>query len=80
MEIHQSASKHGVKEDDILLALGTAIAEVELGEDPDKAMYIGFSRGGALLEIVVLTLDSGRQIAIHAMTARQKNLKEAGLV
>lgn len=39
-------------------------------EDPARQLRIGFDAKGRLLEIVVLTFDSGNELIIHAMRAR----------
>lgn len=41
---------------------------------PAKQFVLGFDRSGRLLELPILTFDSGNQLAIHAMKARHPYL------
>ncbi len=41
-------------------------------ETPALELRLGFDTGARLLETVVLILDSGEEIVIHAMPARRK--------
>nr|WP_306270643.1 hypothetical protein [Ornithinimicrobium sp. HY1793] len=41
---------------------------------PAKQFVLGFDRSGRLLELTILTFDSGHQLVIHAMKARRKYL------
>lgn len=73
MEIHRSARKHGVPDDDIHHAVEQALVgyALEQGDgEPRRTLLIGPDRAGNLLEIVVLELDDGDRIAIHAMPMR----------
>jgi len=38
--------------------------------NPHREFRLGFDRAGRLLELVVLTFDSGDELLIHAMRAR----------
>ena len=38
---------------------------------PAKQFVMGFDNRGRLLELVILTFDSGNQLLIHAMKARR---------
>jgi hypothetical protein len=69
VEIHLSARKHGVADDDIRHAVEQPLARDEL--DAYRVLWLGPDRAGNLLEIVVLYLDR-RAIAIHAMKMRPK--------
>jgi hypothetical protein len=42
------------------------------GEGPRRELRLGPDRAGNLLEIVVLLLDDGRELIIHAMPMRPK--------
>jgi len=42
--------------------------------DPSESLRLGFDTAGRLLEIVVLILDDGTELAIHAMKARPQYL------
>jgi uncharacterized DUF497 family protein len=72
VEIHSSARKHGVADEDILHAIDHALAIEDAGEDPDRWLVIGPDRAGNLLEVVVLTTVEDVQLAIHAMALRPK--------
>jgi hypothetical protein len=72
VEVHDSARKHGVTDDDLLHAVNHVLATEDAGEDPDRWLVIGPDRAGNLLEVVVLTTVEGAEIAIHAMPMRAK--------
>jgi hypothetical protein len=75
VEIHRSARNHGIAERDILHAVEQALASYALEErddEPRRTLLLGPDRGANLLEIVVLELDDGRRLAIHAMRMRPK--------
>jgi hypothetical protein len=70
VEIHRSARKHGVADEDILHAIDHALAIEDIGEDPDRWLVLGPNRATNMLEVVVLTTAHGTQLAIHAMPMR----------
>ncbi len=70
MEVHGSARKHGVGDEDILHAIDYSLAIEDAGDDPDRWFVIGPDRAGNLLEVVVLTTVEGVELAIHAMPMR----------
>jgi hypothetical protein len=72
VEIHGSARKHGVADEDIVHAIDYALAIEDAGEDPDRWLLIGPDTSGNLLEVVVLITANGAQIVIHAMPMRDK--------
>jgi hypothetical protein len=72
VEIHPSARKHGVADEDIRHAIDHALTSEDAGEDPDRGLVIGPDRAGNLLEVVVLVTIDGAQLAIHAMGMRAK--------
>lgn len=72
MEIHSSARKHGVADDDIVHAIDHALAFEDAGEDPDRWLLIGPDSAGNLLEVVVMITTEGNQLAIHAMAMRDE--------
>ncbi|MDQ5834020.1 MAG: hypothetical protein M3550_13335 [Actinomycetota bacterium] len=72
MEVHDSARKHGVVDEDIHHAIDHALAIQDAGEDPDRWLVIGPDRAGNLLEVVVITTVEDTQLAIHAMAMRAK--------
>jgi hypothetical protein len=70
VEVHDSARKHGVADEDIYHSVDHALAIEDAGEDPDRWLVIGPDRAGNLLEVVVLMTVEGTQLAIHAMPMR----------
>jgi hypothetical protein len=72
VEIHDSARKHSVADEDILHAIDHALAIEDAGEDPDRWLLIGPDTAGNLLEVVVMITAEGDQLAIHAMPMRDK--------
>jgi uncharacterized DUF497 family protein len=72
VEVHDSARRHGVVDEDIHHAIDHALAIEDAGEDPDRWLVIGPDRAGNLLEVVVLTTVEDTQLAIHAMPMRAK--------
>jgi hypothetical protein len=59
VEIHDSARKHGVADQDIVHAIDHALASEDAGEDPDRRLLIGPDTAGNLLEVVVLITAEG---------------------
>lgn len=76
VEVHRSARKHGVADEDALHAAGRFLAAYPLEDDnqvgPRRELRLGPDRVGNLLEIVVLLLDDGEELVIHAMRMRPK--------
>lgn len=70
MEIHPSARKHGIVDEDIEHA--TEHAMVIEAQDDDTRLYLGPSRSADLLEVVTIVRDDGSQLVIHAMRMRSK--------
>lgn len=70
MEIHPSARRHGVADDDMLHAVEHAMVVDDIDEDPDRWLLIGPDRAANLLEIVVLVTAEGDEMIIHAMPLR----------
>jgi hypothetical protein len=70
LEIHPSARKHGIADQDIEHAATHAIAIDDT--DDDTRLYIGPARNAALLEVVTIPTLHGRELAIHAMHIRPK--------
>lgn len=60
MEIHRSASRHGVNDDDVLHAVEHEMVSVDLepDADPPKVLVIGPDSAGNLLEVIVLILPT----------------------
>jgi hypothetical protein len=75
VEVHASALKHGIDAVDAQAAAANAVYVADLEDDsPARQLRLGFDNAGRLLELVVLTFDSGDQMIIHAMKARQQYL------
>ncbi len=72
MEIHRSARRHGVSDDDIehVCAHPLVVVDLEPDADPPKVLAIGPDRSGRLLEVILLDLADDRQLVIHAMDLR----------
>lgn len=73
MDIHRSAHKHGVGDDDIAHAVEHALVVVDLEPDgdPPRVLAIGPDQSSNLLEIIWLGLAEGHSIVIHAMPLRR---------
>lgn len=78
LEIHGSARRHGVADDDMLHAIQQALAVEDLGEDPDRWLVIGPDRAANLLELVVLVSAERGELVIHAMPLRSVNRRFLG--
>jgi hypothetical protein len=76
VKVHRSALKHGVSPDDAIQAAGWSLWIEPLDEDghPRRELRLGFDTGARLLETVVLILENGDEMVIHAMPARKKYL------
>jgi uncharacterized DUF497 family protein len=70
VEIHSSARKHGVDEEDIEHAIDNAMAIDD--QDDDTRLYLGPARNAELLEVVMLVREDGSELVIHAMSMRPK--------
>lgn len=72
MEIHRSARRHGVSDDDIehVCVHPLVVVDLEPDSDPPKVLAIGPDRSGRLLEVILLDLADDRQLVIHAMDLR----------
>jgi hypothetical protein len=70
VEVHSSARRHGIADEDIEHAMGHAMAIED--QDDDTRLYIGPSRSAELLEVVTIVRDDGSELAIHAMKMRAK--------
>ncbi len=61
MDIHRSARRHGLGDDDI-----------RHGEaDPPKLLLLGPDVAGNVLEVIILLLADDRSLAVHAMPVRK---------
>jgi hypothetical protein len=70
VEIHGSARRHGVADDDIRHAVNNAMAIDD--QDDDTRLYLGPSTSGALLEVATIVRDDGTELVIHAMAMRSR--------
>jgi hypothetical protein len=70
VEIHPTAHRHGIADDDMLHAVEHSMLVDDIGEDPDRWLVIGPDRAANLLELVVLITDEGDVLIIHAMPLR----------
>lgn len=69
VEIHPSASKHGIADEDIEHAMRHALAIDD--QDNDTRLYLGAARSADLLEVVTIVRDDGSELVIHAMRMRR---------
>lgn len=75
MIVRASARKHGVSDEDALVAAGSPMVSGPLdGEHPQRQLRIGFDSQARLLEIVVLVWDDGTEEVFHAMKCRPQYL------
>lgn len=73
MIVRHSARKHGIADDDAVLAATQPVGSFRLDDDnPQRLLRLGFDTTGRLLETVVLIWDDGTEELIHAMKARPR--------
>ncbi len=62
MEIHRSARRHGISDEDILHATEhpLVVVDADPDADPPKLLVVGADRAGNLLEVIVLELADER--------------------
>jgi hypothetical protein len=76
VEVHRSARKHGVPDDDAIHAAEHFLVAYRLNDEdasgPVRELRLGPDRAGNMLEVVVLMLDDGNELVIHAMRMRPK--------
>ena len=70
LEIHPSARKHGIADEDIEHAVNHAMAIDDIEHD-DIRLYLGPARNAELLEVFTIPRGGG-ELAIHAMRMRPK--------
>jgi hypothetical protein len=70
MEIHPSARRHGIADEDMEHAVTHAMAIDDQGDD--TRLYLGPARNTDLLEVVTIIRDDGSDLVIHAMKMRRK--------
>ena len=71
MEIHSSAYRHGLTDDDIEHAWDNALAfyDIDTDHEPTRSLCIGPDTAGNLLEVLYLQLAHA-DLIIHAMPLR----------
>lgn len=75
MRVHASALKHGVTAEDAIQAADWSLWIEPLDDEdglPARELRLGFDTRARLLETVVLLLEDGDELVIHAMPARRK--------
>ena len=74
MDIHESARRHGVTDEDVRHAVeyAVAVADLDTGSDRPRVFLVGPDRAGNMLEVILLLLAEDRELAIHAMPLRKK--------
>jgi hypothetical protein len=72
VEIHPSAGKHGISDEDIEHTVENAMSIDD--RDDDTRLYLGAARDGDLLEVVTIVREDGSELAIHAMRMRPRYL------
>jgi uncharacterized DUF497 family protein len=70
VDVHESARKHGVDDEDIEHAVQNAMAIDD--QDDDTRLYLGPARNAELLEVVTIIRDDESELVIHAMKMRSK--------
>jgi hypothetical protein len=76
VEIHHSARRHQVADEDIEHAYEHATIWVELGDDPMRYLVVGPDRSGSMLELVVIRTRELVELVIHAMALRRSTERE----
>ena len=69
MEIHPSAPKHGIADEDIEHAVKNAMA---IDDQALPRAYLGPAQSADLLEVVTVIRADAPELAIHAMKMRPK--------
>ncbi len=69
-EIHHTARKHGIDDDDLLHAIEHALVIARL--DEQRLLHLGPDEAGNMLEVVTLAIDDEIDLVIHAMRMRPK--------
>jgi hypothetical protein len=72
LKIIDSARKHGISDEDIVYVISHAIEVIQIDDEPEKLLYIGFDRSLRVLEVITVLTVNGEEIVIHAMKATQK--------
>jgi hypothetical protein len=73
VKVHPSALKHGVAAEDAIQAAEWPLWIGPLDDGPPvRELRMGFDAKARLLETVVLVLEGGDELVIHAMPARRQ--------
>jgi len=64
--ILESARKHGIPDLDMLTVVADPYVVVELREDPEKLLFLGFDSKARAIEVISDTGKSGEVFIIHA--------------
>lgn len=74
MNIHPTARKHGIDDEDIAQAVHWAQWVEPLDDDdwPHRELRLGFDMRARLPETIDLVFESGNELVIHAMPARKQ--------
>jgi hypothetical protein len=70
LEIHPSARKHGIADEEFEHAVTHAMAIDDT--DDDARLHIGPARNAALLEVLTIPTLEGSELASHAMRMRPR--------
>jgi hypothetical protein len=70
VDVHESACRHGIADEDIRHAVDNAMTIDD--QENDTRLYLGPSRSAALLEVVTIVRAGRPELAIHAMLMRAK--------
>jgi hypothetical protein len=70
VEIHPSARKHGIADEDIEHAINNAMAIDD--QQDDVRLYLGPTRNADLLEVGTIIRSDRTELAIHAMRLRPR--------
>ena len=79
MIILESARKHGISDFDMLAVIADPYVIAELGNEPEKLLFLGFDSKGRAVEVITDTGASGQEFVIHAdliTTGNEKLLEE----
>jgi hypothetical protein len=76
MKILPSARKHGVTNRSINHAFAHLLVRFDMGDDdpPVRDLVLGPDVAGNIIELIVVVLDNGDELAIHAMPIRSRYL------
>ena len=78
VRILRSALKHGCTPADVVHAVASAWLRIQVGEDPDRWLYVGVDGSARPLEIVTVAGDDGEEVVIHAMKLRKRYYPKGG--